>query len=312
MTEIWYEKAVFLSPHHDDVCFSIAGIVLSQGSGALVNIFTRSEYVAKRLALPADRNERIEFVTKLRAAEDQRFAEAAGLVRHDLMLHEPSLRGFKPFDSSDLLGEVLGVKSVLLSFLERHFEAEPRGARAAIFCPMGIGGHRDHLLTLLAVKVMMTFLLRHFDVYFYEDLPYASVPSVRGEGIARALAIFSGSECCEKDFHCLTICLEENWNCWLFTVHNSSPHPGPPISFRPKPNPRHRTKLFGVALHRRHEPEPCLVIQKSAAVTLRIFGGSAWTRPMALKERLIELRNTGRGSRSNPGLTSSLGRRPSS
>jgi len=192
MTEIRYEKAVFLSPHHDDVCFSIAGIVLSQGSGALVNIFTRSEYVARRMALPADRNERIEFVTKLRAAEDQRFAEAAGLARHDLMLHEPSLRGFTPFDSSDLLGEVLGVKSVLLSFLERHFEAEPRGARAAIFCPMGIGGHRDHLLTLLAVKVMMTFLLSHFDVYFYEDLPYASVPSVRGEGIARTLAIFSG------------------------------------------------------------------------------------------------------------------------
>jgi hypothetical protein len=187
-----YEQALFLSPHHDDICFSIASTALNHEAGALVNIFTVSEYVARRITLPTERNERVEFITSLRAAEDTRFAQAARLVRHDLMLREQSLRGFTPFDSRDLSGEVIGVKSVLLSFLETHFGAECRRPTAALFCPMGIGAHRDHLLTLLAVKEMMPFLLSRFDVFFYEDLHYASVSPVRNAGIERALEILSG------------------------------------------------------------------------------------------------------------------------
>jgi hypothetical protein len=195
-----YEQALFLSPHHDDVCFSLAGIALTRESGALVNIFTRSEYVARQMPLPAERNERIAFVTRLRTAEDQRFAEAAGLARHDLALGEPSLRGVTPFDGRDLAGEVPAVQSMLVSFLERYFEPEGRAPTAAIFCPMGIGGHRDHLLTLLAVKEMMTVLLRRFHVFFYEDLHYASASSARKAGIARALAILSGLQMSRNRF----------------------------------------------------------------------------------------------------------------
>jgi hypothetical protein len=189
MRQINYEQALFLSPHHDDVCFSLANMVLSRQGDALLNVFTVSEYVARKVALPSERSERVAFITKLRAAEDRRFAEAAGLARHDLLLKEPSLRGFLPFDSGDLADEILGVSSVLLSFLETHFRAERRGPAAALFCPMGIGGHRDHLLTLLAVKDLMPFLLKRFDVFFYEDLPYASISSARNAGIERALGV---------------------------------------------------------------------------------------------------------------------------
>lgn len=187
-----FEQAVFLSPHHDDICFSLACVAQKQTSGALLNMFTRSEYVQNPIALPVERNERIDFITRLRAAEDVRFAEAVGLTRHDLMLAEPSLRGRDPFDSRDLSLELSDVRSALLSFLEIHLEARARGRVAALFCPMGIGGHRDHLLTLLAVKGMMTLLLRRCEVFFYEDLHYASDPSARKAGIDRALSILSG------------------------------------------------------------------------------------------------------------------------
>jgi len=36
---------IFLSPHHDDICFSL-GHLAGRGGGDLVNLFTRSQYVA--------------------------------------------------------------------------------------------------------------------------------------------------------------------------------------------------------------------------------------------------------------------------
>jgi hypothetical protein len=189
MDELTYERAVFLSPHHDDICFSVACIALRQTSRALVNIFTRSEYVAKGIPLPTERDERIAFITGLRTAEDERFAAVGGLTRHDLKLSEPGVRGFASFDSRDLDSEVGHVEFALQLFFDN---AAGVRQQSALFCPMGIGGHRDHLLTLLAVKAMMPLLQNRFDVFLYEDLHYSSVSSVRQAGIGRAMATMSG------------------------------------------------------------------------------------------------------------------------
>ena len=97
--------AIFLSPHNDDVCFSLAGLAERTG-GDLVSIFTLSEYVASPIPLPTDRARRMAAITALRREEDTRFAQAAGLVRHDLALAEPPVTGLGPFEHTRIGEEV--------------------------------------------------------------------------------------------------------------------------------------------------------------------------------------------------------------
>jgi hypothetical protein len=63
---------------------------------------------------------------------------------------------------------------------------------ARLYCPMGIGGHRNHLSTLLTVRNAYDVLRRRCMVFLYEDLHYASNPRARRNGIRRAIHLFSG------------------------------------------------------------------------------------------------------------------------
>ena len=96
---------IYLSPHHDDVCFSL-GHLACQTGGTLLNAFTISHYTAAPVDLPQGRDARIGFVSDLRRQEDLRFAETAGLSRHDLRLSEPPVLGLKPFDPAGMDLEV--------------------------------------------------------------------------------------------------------------------------------------------------------------------------------------------------------------
>ena len=57
---------------------------------------------------------------------------------------------------------------------------------------MGIGGHRDHVSTLVAVRNAYERLSERCALHFYEDLPYASVHSARETGLRRAADLFAG------------------------------------------------------------------------------------------------------------------------
>jgi len=61
---------VYLSPHNDDVCFSI-GHLADRFGGELVNLFTRSRYVAVEMEPPSDSEARVEAVSRLRQQEDR-------------------------------------------------------------------------------------------------------------------------------------------------------------------------------------------------------------------------------------------------
>jgi len=182
---------VYLSPHLDDVCFSI-GHLASQAGGHLVNLFTRSSYVGARLSLPANAEERVEFISRLRQREDRLFTEAAQLVRHDLGLSEPALLDHGPFDLTDLEVEIAALSSRLMPALSMlPTEGEPLWAH--LYCPMGIGGHRNHLSTLLAVRRAYDTLCHRCTVFLYEDLHYASVPRARHDGVRRAIQLYAGT-----------------------------------------------------------------------------------------------------------------------
>ena len=183
---------VYLSPHNDDVCFSI-GHLASRFRGDLVNLFTRSSYVAVDMELPSDAWARVEVISRLRQQEDQLFAEAARLARHDLGLLEPALLGRGPFDLASLEIEVTDLSARLMPFLLSMLPGEGDPSMASLYCPMGIGGHRNHVSTLLAVRNAYDTLRRRCTVFLYEDLHYASDPRARQDGVRRATNLFAGT-----------------------------------------------------------------------------------------------------------------------
>jgi hypothetical protein len=182
---------LYLSPHHDDVCFSIGHIARQQG-GDLINLFTRSEYAVAPIPLPTERLARIEAVSRIRRDEDVRYCQACGLSRHDLQLSEPSLFGIGSRDSRDLEDEIASLSTRLLAFLEKRLSAVNDSGAIALYCPMGIGGHRNHLSTLMTIRKNIDLIQRTCTVFLYEDLHYASDPAIRKAGIKRAKTIFKG------------------------------------------------------------------------------------------------------------------------
>lgn len=182
---------LYLSPHHDDVCFSLGhGAALT--GGALVNVFTRSAWVAIPRDLPAGREARIAAISALRAGEDARFAAAAGLERHDLGLAEPPLVGRDPFDVRELKEEVDLLSATLAPKVLQLLGAAGGVAMPVLHCPMGIGGHRNHLSTLMAVRRLWPELAGRCELRCYEDLHYASAAAARERGLTFFASLFDG------------------------------------------------------------------------------------------------------------------------
>lgn len=182
---------VYLSPHHDDVCFSLGHLASRQG-GVVVNLFTRSTYVAADIPLPVEPPARIEAITALRRGEDEQFVRAAGLTRRDLGLAEPRVIGRTPFGLADLGGEVDALAVVLKPVISELLAASSAAEPLCLFCPMGIGGHRNHLSTLLFLRRACDSLRRRCVLFLYEDLHYASVGPQRAAGLERARRLFDG------------------------------------------------------------------------------------------------------------------------
>jgi hypothetical protein len=180
---------IYLSPHHDDVCFSLAHCASRQG-GSVVNLFTRSQHVATTLALPSEPEKRTDAISAIRRQEDMAFVGAAGLERHDLKLEEPSLLGLEPFDLANLDDAAARTSAALIPFLLDLLPASGARRSVHLYCPMGIGGHRDHLSTLISVRDAYDRLSPRCSIHLYEDLHYASVRRAREVGLRRAFEIF--------------------------------------------------------------------------------------------------------------------------
>jgi len=176
---------IFLSPHHGDVCFSLS-VAARSGGGHLINIFTQVEHVEIPLPTFRDRQEKVRYVTALRAEEDRQFAGACRLERHDLGLEEPSLLAIDSRDFSNLRREAERVGAALTDLLSR-LSAGGTPDKPTLYCPMGIGGHRNHASVLLAVLAALPRLHARYRLCFYEDLCDASDPAVRNQGLGQFL-----------------------------------------------------------------------------------------------------------------------------
>lgn len=183
---------IYLSPHHDDICFSL-GVLAARQGGEVVTAFTTSFYAVAGDRLPSDRRGRTTYVTELRRQENIRFTEAAGLGQHDLGLSDAPVLGIHPFDLDNMEEELEALRQRLIVLLDRLLPAGSTPATAALYCPMAIGKHRNHVALVIAVRRALGTLSRRCAIWLYEDLPYASEHAVRHYGIATIEKLFAGA-----------------------------------------------------------------------------------------------------------------------
>lgn len=172
---------IYLSPHHDDIAFSLGAYSLDHGGGTIVNLFTRGAYTKIAPVSPNPDPETIRRTSAMRRAEDEAFCRAARLQRHDLGLSEPQLRGRHSRDPAGIPDDVAQLEAPLLGMLGRLFSELP--APRLLFCPAGIGGHANHLATRAVVIANLGWIESMADVMFYEDLHYAGRWRVRMRGL---------------------------------------------------------------------------------------------------------------------------------
>jgi hypothetical protein len=173
-----------LSPHYDDICFSLGMTAKTGDGGHLVNIFTQCNYTAA--PGPSSTDE----VTKIRDTEDSRFAAQCKLTRHALGLPEATVLGLNPFDLENIQQEVERLEKPLTDLIFAIAEEAPE---TEIYCPLAVGRHRNHISVFLTIIKAYGALRKKSRIFFYEDLPYASHPGARDEALKRLAYYFPPS-----------------------------------------------------------------------------------------------------------------------
>ena len=171
---------VYLQPHSDDICFSLGALAHKQHRGILLTVLPISAYVP----VPAGGTTRSsEEVTAIRVAEDVVFAGACGLDARFIQMKDASLLGHRPFDLGWVDENMRRIETPLLDVL-LGLPSQGCNRRSWLFCPIGIGGHVDHVAIRMAVSRMPERLARRYRIAYYEDLHYASQPIVRKNWIS--------------------------------------------------------------------------------------------------------------------------------
>lgn len=188
---------IFLSPHRDDACFSLSATIARLGGGHLVNIFTKSQYVAHPSLANHIPPLTAEQISHIRRREDQVFCKLTNLHIYDLGLDEATLRGL-PWNldiNNDYSDEHIQQSKIVYAHLVpllSRISDQCGDQQITLYCPMAIGFHRDHVATLVATRMIFE---DHFSTNlrfaFYEDLPYASWAGEREKGINFFTSIFT-------------------------------------------------------------------------------------------------------------------------
>lgn len=167
---------VVISPHFDDACFSLGGLLAAVGGGVLINVFNRSTYLARP---PSGMDSPLSeaAVNACREAEDQAFALRCGLQRSALGGVEPGFHGRRPNAIEFVEQDIATMQAPLLAALRA--QVRPDGQRAFLLAPMAVGRHVNHHAVHAIVARHRHALQPHFHLCFYEDLPYANDPLQR-------------------------------------------------------------------------------------------------------------------------------------
>jgi hypothetical protein len=166
-----------LSPHFDDACFSVGAFLAHLAGGHLVNVFTQGAPAAG-----LDQKD----VHALRDREDVAFAARCRLTRHDLGCEQPMLRGRRPADLAGLADDLGQIGAPVLACLDKIARGFGPGQRGTLLAPLGLGPHVNHRALSALIAGALPGLKARYDVFFYEELPYASRPLQRRLALRRA------------------------------------------------------------------------------------------------------------------------------
>lgn len=160
-------RAVFVSPHLDDAVFSCGGTIALLAAEApvlILNVFSECEPMIDRAARQRHRG--------MRAAEDERAAALLGVTTQSLGELDAPLRRAVYRQPSQLFLPPCPEDLAWLPELSARLQARlAELACTAVYLPLGVGWHVDHILCHLALQGGGAYTL-----HFYEDAPYCLLP----------------------------------------------------------------------------------------------------------------------------------------
>ena len=159
------QELLMISPHPDDIAYSLGGTVqhLSRTSSwTILTVFNKSCYAPEYPACTAEAE-----ITRIRDEEDHRYAEHVGARRIALNFRDASVLGHSA--ESELKASHLDERfEPVCAALDRSLGViGPK----LILAPLGLGGHVDHRLVFEALARSPHAHLAK--ILYYEDLPYA-------------------------------------------------------------------------------------------------------------------------------------------
>ena len=172
-------KIVVVSPHRDDAAFSLGlaiGRWLADGHSVdILDCFTRSTYAPYSDADSLHPNDRLSYVTALRAREDAAWTKMyrGGLTITDLRLKDAPLRlRCSPYE---VLGRPTSPTDKAIGVIQKGLS---RSGAQAFVLPLALGRHVDHVT---ACESSIPTASGQAPCAFYEDLPYAARPGAAEE-----------------------------------------------------------------------------------------------------------------------------------
>ena len=188
-------RHLFLSPHYDDIPLS---------AGATVRLLSDRGLAPETLVVfgsEPDRNRPLSAfaqamherwglsaneVIASRQAEEAAAAAVLGARTRVLPFRDAIYRGDYYLSNEDLVGTPAGEEASLPVAIAATLDlADSPETTTRIYAPLGVGKHVDHQIAHLAGQELTA---RGWDVWFYEDIPYALKPMALDARLAEVRA----------------------------------------------------------------------------------------------------------------------------
>jgi hypothetical protein len=189
------QRLVAISPHFDDVCFSVGHLVrrVTACEKILVNIFTRSDDVCNIPTIDRlsgiEGSQRIETISRLRDEEDSAYARALGFRKIDCGFADADIVARTEKDPGHHYAGIDEETEAVTNCMRGLLGEFARAGDAIVLCPLAIGQHRNHLVAFAATLACVP---PRIPIVFYEDLPYSVDDAERRKRLAGLHAFLTG------------------------------------------------------------------------------------------------------------------------
>ena len=171
-------RILLLSPHADDIAYSVGGIVAllcARAEIQLITVFGRSGWTCSQALSEMS----VDAISALRESEDRAYCERRRIDYAPFGYPDSFTMGY---DDATELTSATDHDPRTADIVERIGDFVARHAPQVVLAPCGLGGHVDHRIVLAAARA-----LDEADVFFYEDIPYSADLSVAA--LNRQLAV---------------------------------------------------------------------------------------------------------------------------